>query len=346
MFGITTLILASVFFTLTLTLDPPLFEEQVATLAEVVFESFFAIEILLRVAVSPSRIMWFFNAYNIVDVISVLPLFVRIVVGTKVGNASTTFLHQFLLCGVPLLRLCKTLRRFEKFHLLVSAFWLAAEALPFLLFTLFVITLAFSLLIYVIEPRHNIPSVPRAAWFTLVTMTTVGYGDVTPVSAPGQLTVGVLVIFGLLYMSMPIGIIGSAFNHVWERRDRLLLIKRTRDCLVASGFTGSDMTAMLRFYDRNGDGELDVREFRDMLRKMRVGLSDERIIELFQTFDSDGGGTIDYNEFIRGLFPTLSHQLMMHKSDEADSGKELIKDDTNGDNETNDGSSHKSESQK
>eukprot|EP00429_Kryptoperidinium_foliaceum_P035584 CAMPEP_0176170676 /NCGR_PEP_ID=MMETSP0120_2-20121206/87376_1 /TAXON_ID=160619 /ORGANISM="Kryptoperidinium foliaceum, Strain CCMP 1326" /LENGTH=74 /DNA_ID=CAMNT_0017508485 /DNA_START=160 /DNA_END=380 /DNA_ORIENTATION=+ len=61
---------------------------------------------------------------------------------------------------VPTCMLLKLLRHFSHFHLLLSAFWGALEALPVLLFTLLVIALFFSSLLYLVEPQDNIEDLP------------------------------------------------------------------------------------------------------------------------------------------------------------------------------------------
>merc|ERR1712048_350303 len=201
-----------------------------------------------------------------------------------------TVTNVILLGAVPIVRLLKTLRRFEKLHLLVKAFSLAAEALPVLLYMLFLIALVFSLLIYIVEPRDNIQSLPTAAWLTIVTMTTVGYGDVTPISGPGQSITAVLVVITMLYMAVPLGIIGNAFTQTWNERDRILLMQRTRDRLRQWGYTARDIPLLFQLSDSNGDGVLDIIEFRQLLTRMHVGFSDERIFQLFHSFDNDGSG--------------------------------------------------------
>merc|ERR1712232_363089 len=98
--------------------------------------------------------------------------------GFVIDHTRSTDIFTFtLLCVVPVVRLLKMLRGFHQIHLLAKAFRQAFEALPVLLFTLVVITLVFSSLIYLVEPRSNIDSLPRAVWLSIVTMTTVGYGD-------------------------------------------------------------------------------------------------------------------------------------------------------------------------
>ena len=203
----------------------------------------------------------------------------------------------------------KLLRRFEKFLLLQHAFLEAAEALPVLLYMLATICLTFSCLIYLVEPRSNIATLPEAMWLTIVTMMTVGYGDTVPKSAIGFCVVTVLVVCSVLFMAMPLGIIGATFNNVWTQRDCILLVKRMRDQMDQRGYAAVDIPYVFRLFDSDYDGELSMGDFIRMLESLGITLPPERIIELFDTFDADGGGSIDAIEFIRQVFPTQYAEL-------------------------------------
>merc|ERR1712232_924165 len=121
-------------------------------------------------------------------------------------------------------------------------------------------------------------------------MTTVGYGDLTPTSGPGYVVIAVLVISSVLYMAMPLGIIGYSFTQIWKDRDHILLTQRTRERLLQWGYTAKDIRKVFQYFDEDGSGELDLTEFKEMMDMFQVGLSDERIVDLFMSFDADGGG--------------------------------------------------------
>lgn len=68
-------------------------------------------------------------------------------------------------------------------------------------------------------------SIPAAAWFVLVTITTVGYGEITPRSFLGRLVTLPILVFGLLLITLPSFVLGREFSLVWEKmaRDRVCL---------------------------------------------------------------------------------------------------------------------------
>merc|ERR1712083_493685 len=63
------------------------------------------------------------------------------------------------------------------------------------------------------------------------------------------------------------------------------------------------MPMLFDYFDSDKDGELDLQDFQFMIESMHIGLSNERAIELFETFDADGGGSIDALELVRHVFP-------------------------------------------
>jgi len=270
---------------------------------EPILEALFALELIVRFWSCPQRWLFWLNLFNIIDLLSVVPIVFRFLGPDLAGFTLDPF--------VPVLRLLKLLRRFETFHLLMSAFQVSFEALPVLLFTLFIITLTFSALIFYVEPRHNIPGWADALYLTIVTISTVGYGDSYAVSTPGKVVTSVLIIISSLYMALPIGIVGSAFSHVWEDRQRLLLLQRMRDAVVRAGFTIADIYDMFMNIDADGSGGLDLEEFSFMIRLMKIDMDQSVVSQVFDIFDDEGEGAIPFRDFLKGLFPR-TYRFLKH----------------------------------
>jgi len=309
-------VLMSVLFTLLQSVHPSPVDGHLAAVVEIALDMTFIMEVALRFFVCPSRLGFIRSTYNIIDIVSLMPLVLRFRSGLHVSPASdhggVDLRHFVLLCIVPVLRLLKLLRHFQQFHLFVAVLRHTREALQFLLFLLALIVLVFSSSIFLVEPRDNISSLPRAMWLTIVTMTTVGYGDVTPDTYAGHSIVSLLVISSVLYMAMPIGILGNAFTEVWKDRDRILLTRKFSDRLQQSGYTSRDIPVLFRHFDQDGDGLLDLQEFRLMINEMQVGLRGERVAELFASIDTDGSGGVEVREFVFWLFPGKFHEIFKH----------------------------------
>jgi len=302
-------IMATVCVTLLQTPVPSPLSGLTAAVLEICCDAIFLLEFLVRSATCPSAKAFFFSFYAVIDFLAAAPLALRLAVGPVLPEGPPeTAANCVLMFAVPIVRLLKTLRRFQNFHLLLKAFHLAAEALPVLIFILFTIAFVFSVLIYLAE-RPSITSLPKAFWLTLVTMTTVGYGDIYPTTDAGICITGVLIIITVLYMAIPLGIVGEAFAKTWQDRDRILLMQRTRERLCQWGYTASDIPVLFRLSDSNDDGDLSLHEFRQLLTRMHIGFSDERIMKLFSSLDSSQTGTIDARDFVRGLFPSAYHEI-------------------------------------
>jgi len=302
-------IVMTVMITLAQTTEPPPLHGFLAVVIETIIDTFFALEIFLRIVFSPNLKKTFVSPYNYIDILSAAPLFIRAAIGFELPDDSTSPVRYLLLCCVPVVRTVKVLRRFKQFQLLMKAFLSAFEALPVLLYTLSVIVLVFSSLIYMVEPHDNFTCLPEAVWFSIVTMTTVGYGDITPVSPVGTAVVSFLAVLSVLYMAMPIGIIGYTFTQIWKDKDRILLMSVTRERLDQWGYSARDITQLFRLVDDNDNGELDIEEFKDLVSRLRIGLQDRQVIQLFSFIDKDGGGTIDDEEFVRAIFPSDWHDI-------------------------------------
>eukprot|EP00403_Amphidinium_massartii_P008204 CAMPEP_0178423950 /NCGR_PEP_ID=MMETSP0689_2-20121128/27953_1 /TAXON_ID=160604 /ORGANISM="Amphidinium massartii, Strain CS-259" /LENGTH=716 /DNA_ID=CAMNT_0020045561 /DNA_START=9 /DNA_END=2155 /DNA_ORIENTATION=+ len=295
--------------------EPPI-SRFTSAIMETAIDCIYLAEFVARVVSCPNHRALFASPFTVVDIAASVPLFFRAAVGFILPDDDVRIVVFALLYVVPIVRLLKMLRRFEKLHLLVRAFQVSLEVLPALIFILFTLALVFCVIIYKLENRDNMPSLPDTFWFTIVTMTTLGYGDVTPQSGEAQFACGVLVVTTMLYMSIPLGVLGSAFSRTWDDRDRILLMKRTRDRLRQWGYNASDIPVLFSLCDTNQDGELSIFEFRNLIKHMQIGFSDERIFQLFHSFDHDLSGTVDDREFVRALFPYAYHDIYQAEEDE------------------------------
>jgi voltage-gated potassium channel len=313
----TLFVFAGVGLLLSGTIDPPPVNRSTAAILDLCFDGVLLLELCVRLAVCPMT-HWRFmqDTFNQLELVStLLPLSIRIYCGGVIFETLEEggFAVKLMFCVVPVLRLTKILRSFQKYQLLSAAFVLIMEAIPVLIFTFLILALIFSSALYLVEHGAGttaFPTMASAVWSTVVPMTTVGYGDTIPATVLGKVLACVLMVISALYMAMPIGIAGNAFHIVWEGRDRILLMKRTCTKIMEWGYNAEDIPALFRQFDVDSSGELDMDEFRQMITEMGIGLSDDRIVALFESIDADGSGAIDDQEFIKCLFPRLYHRML------------------------------------
>eukprot|EP00930_Biecheleria_cincta_P096975 TRINITY_DN88735_c0_g1_i1.p1 TRINITY_DN88735_c0_g1~~TRINITY_DN88735_c0_g1_i1.p1 ORF type:complete len:698 (-),score=105.28 TRINITY_DN88735_c0_g1_i1:38-2131(-) len=323
------IIQSSVILSVVQTTPTPPFDRDTSGIIQMCIDLFFLLELSARFSTCPSFRAFAKSIYNINDLIAgVLPLSLRAARLFFNANLEEGVPKYIVFCAAPVLRELKMLRRVEQFHLFLTLLENIADAVKVLMMLLMIVVLVFSSLIYIVEPEDNMGSMPKAMWLTVVTMTTVGYGDSTPDTVAGHLIISLLTLFSILYTAMPIGIIGNAFTQIWQDRDRILLMTKTRDILISSGYTAKDLPTIFRQYDGSGEGELDFEEFWLMVQDMNLGLNEQRAIEVFESIDRDGGGNIDEQEFVRAVFPTAFHDLYTRSS-----GANQNDDDNNDDDE-------------
>ncbi|CAE8598100.1 unnamed protein product [Polarella glacialis] len=309
------------------TIRPPPFDVFTMGILGAVLDGVFSLEVAIRFWACPNRMFFFLNGFNIIDLIaSVCPLLAQTATGGIMPLDEAAMNEQnwlmILICSIPILRLLKLLRRFESFHLFLQAFRLAVEAMPVLIYNLVVLVLFFASIIYIAEPKGGIDGIdtfPRALWFTIVTVGTVGYGDVTLQSSAGTVAAAMLIIVSALYMAIPLGIVGKAFGIVWDDRDRLLLMHRTRLRFLSGGYRAQDIPEMFFSFDMDHNGSLCLPEFVNMMRQMEIDVSGGRVLQLFKAFDEDGSGGIDDREFVRTLFPNAYAEIYGADADDEES---------------------------
>jgi len=264
-----------------------------------IFDTFFCCEVLLRLLTAPSKVNYIKDPLNWADLLSACALPFRIVTISAKVQAVDTLLFVFL----PLVRFLKLLRYFEVFRLLIVAFQNSMEALPVLSYFMAVLVLFTATGIYIAEDRSNIPSFQHSIWLAVVTMTTVGFGDFVPHTTGGYIMVSVLTLVSVWFLALPVGIIGYEFTSSWKSRTRVLLITRTRDCLEKWGYSVDGLKILFNYVDTDNDGTLNLAEFLELMRQMRIGINTSTAIELFQLFDENGSGSISYSEFLRQMYP-------------------------------------------
>lgn len=163
------------------------------------------------------RLKYIFSIMGMVDLFSFLPTMLILM-----GYSPTP---QLML--LQLLRLVKLTRFSMAFNLLADVLRDEAESLLVSVMLMFIILIFASVGIYIFE--HEVQpvafgSVPKAMWWAIVTLTTVGYGDVTPITVHGKIFATFITIAGVGLVSLPAGIIASGFTEQLRlRRERFEL---------------------------------------------------------------------------------------------------------------------------
>jgi voltage-gated potassium channel len=147
----------------------------------------------------------------IIDMIAILPFFIARIFPADLRT----------LALLRLLRILKLMRYSTGITSLFEAIWSERHTLVSCLFVLLVAVITSATLIYLAEGDTQpkaFGSIPLSMWWAIVTLTTVGYGDVVPVTPIGRMIGGVTVVLGLIVLALPIAIVATSFAEVIRRR--------------------------------------------------------------------------------------------------------------------------------
>ena len=185
--------------------------------------AWFTVEAIVRFAACPSKIAFWKDFKNIVDVMAVLPYYVTLfnVLSTMSCEGAKSSASLSFLRVIRLVRVFKLTKHSVGLQVLVLTFKASLEGLGLFLVALFVSLLVFSSAIYYAElgqPNSQMSSIPDAFWWAIITMTTVGYGDKVPVGPTGRLIGAACAITGVLTLAIPVPIITGHFNRFYAHK--------------------------------------------------------------------------------------------------------------------------------
>ena len=170
----------------------------------------FTLEYLIRIIGSEDRWKFITSFYGVIDLLAIMPFFLTY------GIADTTYLRIVRLAR--LFRILKLTRYSKTVKKLIKAIAeIKVELLTILTVAFFVIYI-FSALIYVLEYKaqpEKVANMFDAFWLTFVTVTTLGYGDITPITAGGRFLTVLFVIFSIGIVIMPSSVLTA---HLMEKR--------------------------------------------------------------------------------------------------------------------------------
>ncbi|XP_048510338.1 potassium voltage-gated channel protein Shaw-like [Athalia rosae] len=198
---------------------------------ELACNGWFTVEMMLRCLVSPSLRHFAMSPVNLIDLAATLSFYTEFVVH------HVAFLEALSI--VRVLRLFKLTRHSPGLRILIHTFKASAKELGLLVFFLLLGIVLFASLVYYAErlqnnPGNNFESIPEGLWWALVTMTTVGYGDMAPKTFPGKFVGALCALAGVLTIALPVPVIVSNFSMFYSHTQaRSKLPKQRRRVLPA-----------------------------------------------------------------------------------------------------------------
>lgn len=165
----------------------------------------FTIEYIARIITVRRPLSYIFSFYGIIDLLSTLPKYLSLfLVGTQV---LVVFRALRLLRVFRILKMHQYVGESQK---LLNALRASRTKIFVFFFTILIICVVLGTIMYLVEERESgFTSIPKSIYWSIVTLTTVGYGDIAPVSVAGQFIASFIMILGYAIIAIPTGIVTS-----------------------------------------------------------------------------------------------------------------------------------------
>lgn len=194
--------------------------KDVLTIMEYVLTFFFTLEYILRLYCSPRPKDYALSFFGVIDLLATMPLYLSFI--PYLSSAR----YFFILRVFRLIRIFRVLKLFSfinEGHLLMQSIRLSAKKI--LVYFLFVLILVIILgtLMFMVEggqPGTQFTDIGTSIYWAIVTLTTVGYGDITPVTLVGRLLSGIVMILGYTIIAVPTGIVSATMIDETKRKGR------------------------------------------------------------------------------------------------------------------------------
>lgn len=172
---------------------------------EYVFTAIFTVEYILRLISVKQQRKYIFSFYGIVDLLSIVPTFVEILFP---GLGSIRVIRVLRLLRV--FRVLKLVGFLKESRMLQKALWESRRKIMVFMGTVLILVTIMGTMVFMVEDHASgFTSIPRSIYWAIVTVTTVGYGDMAPASALGQTLASIIMLIGYAIIAVPTGIIGA-----------------------------------------------------------------------------------------------------------------------------------------
>lgn len=176
-------------------------------LAEWIVTIIFSIEYILRIWIVRYAKTYIFSFYGIIDLLSVLPTYIALIFA---GTQGLMVIRALRLLRI--FRILKLNRYLKESAIIVRALRESRIKISVFLFGVITLVIIIGTVMYLVEGAENgFTSIPRGVYWAIVTLTTVGYGDISPVTSLGQFLAGMVMIIGYAIIAVPTGIVTAEF---------------------------------------------------------------------------------------------------------------------------------------
>lgn len=177
------------------------------------FTILFSVEYILRIISTKKPFSYIFSFYGVIDVLAILPTYLSLVIA-----GSQYFLVIRILRLLRVFRILKLTHMIRQATILRKALIASRGKIAVFLFAVLTLIVIIGAVMYVIEgPENGFTSIPFSMYWAIVTMTTVGYGDISPQTTIGQIFASFVMIMGYAIIAVPTGIVSVEIADVTKR---------------------------------------------------------------------------------------------------------------------------------
>ncbi|MEZ6192548.1 MAG: ion transporter [Phycisphaerales bacterium] len=194
--------------------------------AEWFFTILFTAEYIVRIICVRRPVLYARSFFGIVDLLSILPTYISLFIG---GSQALIVIRALRLLRV--FRIFKLARYVGEASVLMQALRASRAKVTVFLLTVLSIVLIVGSVMYLIEGTHpdsGFTSIPTSIYWTIVTMTTVGYGDIAPQTVLGKFVASVVMIIGYAIIAVPTGIVTAELSAAG--RQKIITTQMCPDC--------------------------------------------------------------------------------------------------------------------
>ncbi len=193
---------------------------SVLYVAEWFFTLLFTVEYLTRLWVIRQPLRYATSFLGIVDLLAILPTFLSVLFPTSLSLVVVRILRL-----LRIFRVLKLVKYSEEAGMLIQTLIRSRRKILIFIMSLLTIAIIFGSLMYLVEgPRHGFTSIPTGVYWAIVTMATVGYGDLSPATAIGRFLTSTLIIIGYSIIVVPTGIYSAELARTIRTRGRRLVL--------------------------------------------------------------------------------------------------------------------------
>ena len=182
------------------------------------FTALFTLEYLLRLYCSPNPKSYATSFFGVVDLLAILPTYIAIFF------PGASFMGVIRLLRVMrIFRILKLIRYLQDSNILLRSLLMARRKIFIFFSTVGILVTIFGALIFIIEgPENGFTSIPQSIYWAIVTITTVGYGDITPQTAFGKAIASLTMLLGYSILAVPTGIITAELSNEMKSHKELV----------------------------------------------------------------------------------------------------------------------------